>query len=95
MIINIPLQIDEATIEGKLQVDYEKRVISEIEKRIQDALTDRWGYSGEKDAMKSLINSRVDIYIDNHKEEILEIAALKIYNRAIRTKKIKEVKEQI
>lgn len=94
MIINIPLAIDEATIEGQLKIDYEKKVIEEVEKRIQKTLQGRYGWGDADDGMREIINRRVDVYIDNHRDEVLDEVAKRIYERSVRTKKVKEAVER-
>lgn len=101
MIVNIPLQIDEAAIEGKLKIEYEKKVVDEIEKRIQEALSDRYGLiyddssSSARANMRDMIRNQVDKWLYNNRDEILDEAAKRLYERAVRTKKIREVKNKI
>lgn len=101
MIVNIPLQIDEAAIEGKLKNEYEKKVVDEIEKRIQEALSDRYGLiyddsaSSARANMRDMIRNQVDKWLYNNRDEILDEAAKRLYERAVRTKKIREVKNKI
>ena len=47
MIINIPLQIDDATIQGQISKDYEKKIKDIIAVRIEEMLADeyRWFHS--------------------------------------------------
>ncbi len=101
MIVNIPLQIDEAAIEGKLKTEYEKKVIDEIEKRIQEALSNRYGLiyddpsSSARANMRDMIRNQVDKWLYNNRDEILDEAAKRLYERTVRTKKIREVKKEI
>lgn len=100
MIINIPLQIDEAAIEGKLKIDYERKVVDEIEKRIQETLSDKYEFynnpsSSARAGMRNIICSQVDKWLYNNRDEILDEAAKRLYERAVRTKKIREVKKEI
>lgn len=90
MIINVPLVIDEATIEGRLKIDYEQKVIDEVEKKIKKTLQGRYGWGDEDDGMRDIIDRRVDIYLDNHRDEVLDAIAKRIYERSVRTKKVKE-----
>ena len=93
MVINIPLVIDEASIEGQLKIDYEKKVIESVEKQIKQTLKGRYGWGDSDEGMREIINRRVDVYIDNHRDEVLDAVAKRIYERAVRTKKVKEAVE--
>ena len=100
MVINIPIQVDEAMIEKMVREDYKKQVGDILEKRIIDVLMkeDRQ-YSWQRnydpqDGMRSVIERRVDDYIENHAEEVVEMAASRLEERLRRRKRIKEVGER-
>lgn len=96
MIINIPLQIDEERMEEVLQKDYEGKVLDEITKYIKATLSKQSSnYYGDKviDGMQALIENRIDIFLDEHKEEIIETAAKELANKLARSKKGKELLE--
>lgn len=94
MVINVPLVIDEATIEGQLKIDYEQKVIDEVEKKIKKTLQGRYGWGDADEGMREIINRRVDIYLDNHRDEVLDAIAKRIYERSVRTKKVKGAVER-
>ena len=96
MIINIPLQIDEEKMEEVLRKDYEGKVIDEITKYIKAALVQQSNtYYGDRtlDGMRALIESRIDVFLDERKEEIIEKAAKELANKLARSKKGKELLE--
>lgn len=99
MVINIPIQIDEAKMEEVIQRDYEQRVIKLIAEHIKTALTkqsskyysyDR-SYDRESDGMTNLIYERIDLFIGEHKDEIVEIAGSRLAERLARTKAAKSL----
>ena len=96
MIINIPLQIDEAAFEQKVRDDYadsvKKMLFAQVEKVLEEA-DDRY-WSRDKDPKRGLcmiINDRLDIFIKEHRDEIIEAAADNLAKRLARTKKAKEI----
>ena len=95
MVINIPIQIDEAKMEEVVQRDYEQRVIKIIAEHITTALTNNsskyYSYDRESDGMTNLINERIDLFIGEHKDEIIEIAGSRLAERLARTKAAKSL----
>ena len=99
MIINIPIQIDEAKMEEVVQRDYKQRVIKLIAEHITTALTKQstsyYAYDKASDGMTNLIYERIDLFIDAHKDEIIEIAGSRLAERLARTKAAKELVENL
>ena len=99
MIINIPIQVDEAKMEEVIKRDYEQRVIKLIAEHITTALTNKssryYGNNRESDGMTNLINERIDLFIDVHKDEIIEIAGSRLADKLARTKAAKELVENL
>ena len=94
MIINIPLQIDEKVIEKQLSVDYEKKIENYIIGEITQALLNQCGYYGNKTetrGMTELVKQRIDLYLENMRDDIIEAAADRLADRLARTKKAKEL----
>lgn len=100
MIINIPLQIDEAKMEELLQKDYEGRVLNEITKYIKTTLAkNALNYSSfykntedrVDDGMKVLIEDRIDAFLKEHEQEILYGAADILATKLAKSKKGKEI----
>lgn len=98
MIINIPLQIDDATIQGQISKDYEKKVKDIIAVRIEEMLADecRGGYWGESKTSKAkkglamLVTANIEEFLNSNRDVIVEAAAKELSERLFRTKKVKE-----
>lgn len=97
MIINIPLQLDEATIEGQISKDYEKKVGDIIAKRIEEVLAEKYrGYWNEPQASKAknglalMVQNNVNEFLNNNRDVIVEAAAKELAEKLCRTKKMKE-----
>lgn len=92
MIINIPISIDERVFESKIQNEYDKiikeKIVDEVIKTLERA-DSNWNGRAEY-GMKNLINNKLDDYIKDYKEEIIDKAAKILADRVIKTKKAKE-----
>ena len=98
MIINIPLQIDEATFEEKVKEDYAKSVKELLLNKVDEVLkeNDNSYYTQSrswKNGLEYIINQEMDIFMRKHKDEIVEMAADKLAERLARTKKAKAILE--
>lgn len=98
MIINIPLQIDDATIQGQISKDYEKKIKDIIAVRIEEMLADeyRGGYWGESKSIKAkkglvmLVTANIEEFLNSNRDVIVEAAAKELSEKLCRTKKMKE-----
>ena len=86
MIINIPLQIDEATFEQKVREDYSENVKQLLLAKVDQILKERdnrYYRSGRdpKVGLENMVYESLDIYMNNHKDEIIEMAADKLAER--------------
>jgi len=100
MIINIPLQIDEATFEQKVRDDYSENVKQLLLAKVDQVLKeyDNRYYTQSKswkNGLEYIITQNIAIFIDDHKDEIIEMAADKLADRLARTKKAKAILEDI
>ena len=104
MIINIPLQLDDELISKAAYADYENKVVQYITKHIETVLKNRanpgWGYGAKtEDGMREFIKDAVDAYVEKsiaeNKDAILESAAKELANRLARSKRGKEILEDI
>lgn len=94
MIINIPLQIDEEKMEEVVKKDYENKVMNEIVKYIKKALVSEGGYGyGDKEVigMTELIKGRIDIYLEQHNDEVIKAAGNALAEKLARTKRGKAI----
>lgn len=104
MLVNIPLQIDDATFEGKLTAEYEAKVINHIEERIDSILKDHdrasWGHSrsarnGLDNLISYEIDERITDFLNENRDAIIEAAAKDLGNRLARSKRGKEILEEV
>ncbi len=98
MIINIPIQIDEATFEQKVRDDYAESVKQLLLAKVDQVLKERDNryYKSERDpkiGLENMIYESLDIHMQKHKDEIIEMAADKLAERLARTKKAKAILE--
>ena len=98
MIINVPLQIDDATIQGQISKDYEKKVKDIIAVRIEEILAEQYrgGYWGESQSSKAknglalMIRANIKEFLDSNRDVIVEAASKELAEKLCRTKKVKE-----
>ena len=98
MIINIPLQIDDATIQGQISKDYEKKIKDIIAVRIEEMLADeyRGGYWGESKTSKAkkglalLVEANIEEFLNSNRDVIVETASKELSEKLLRTKKVKD-----
>ena len=102
MIINIPLQIDDAAFEGKLKEDYESQVLERIEQRLDRALMEHdnsWNRKSAKEGLDKLVmytvENRVADFLHENRDAIIEAAAKDLGNRLARSKRGKEILEEV
>lgn len=98
MIINIPLQIDDATIQGQISKDYENKVKDIIAVRIEEILAEqcRGGYWNESKASKAkkglaqLVEASIEEFLNSNRDVIVEAASNQLAEKLFKTKKVKE-----
>ena len=99
MIINIPLQIDEAKMEEVVERDYMGKVMQEITKHITTCLANKshsyYGSDRANDGLTILINHRIDEHLDKYRDEIIETAAKYLAEKLARSKRGKEILEEV
>lgn len=98
MIINIPIQINEEEMTKVIEKDYQEKVIDEIVKYIKTALASQsQNYYGDKvnDGMISVIKQRIDIYLEQYKDQIIEIAGKHLADKLAKTKAGKELLQEV
>ena len=91
MVINIPVQIDDAAFEGMIKEDYKSLVSEKISNIILENLAEecghyyRFGESKEvkaKDMVIDLTKNRIDDFFEDHKDEIFNALVDKLWDRA-------------
>ena len=98
MIINIPLQIDDATIQGQISKDYEKKVKDIIAARIEEILAEQYrgGYWAESQASKAknglalMVRANINAFLNSNRDVIVEAASKELVEKLWRTKRVKE-----
>lgn len=90
MIVNIPITVDENVFEHMVGKDLDKKVDEYIHDLVENAIKGAYGYNRDS-KFREIIRDRVDVYFENHKDEITDIIAQRIYERTVNRKKIKEV----
>lgn len=97
MIINIPLQLDEATLEGQISKEYEKKVKDIIATRIEELLAENYrGYWNESQSSKAknglalLVRASIDEFLNSNRDVIVEAASKELSEKLWRTKRVKE-----
>ena len=98
MIIQIPLQIDEHQMEDVLKRDYEQKVMGKIVDYIKTTLSKRARtLYGDKvdDGMRALIEMRIDEFLKDNKNAVIEAAANTLADKLARSKRGKEILERL
>ena len=98
MIINIPLQVNEQKMEEVLQRDYEGKVLNMINDYVKKTLTDNAKkYYGDRvsDGMRVLVEAQIDKFLEAHRDEIIENAAVVMAEKLARSKRGKELLEEV
>lgn len=98
MIINIPLQLDEAILEGQIGKEYEKKVTNIIASRIEELLAENYrGYWSEpqasraKNGLSLMVRGSIDKFLNSNRDVIVEAASKELAEKLWRTKKAKEI----
>ena len=101
MVINIPLNIPEELLENTIAKDYESKITENLTAEVRKIITnydDSYYYRGGKDfnkGLERLVSMKIDWYLDNYKDEVVEAAADKLAERLVRTKKAKDLLEGV
>lgn len=98
MIINIPIQINEDSMQKIIERDYEGKVITEIASRIVTTIAHRsttWGVNREENGMMAIIKDEVDKYLDSYRDLIIETAGKHLADKLARSKRGKELLEEV
>lgn len=98
MIINIPLSINEEEMTKVIERDYQNKVIDKIVDYIKKALvTQSREFYGDREmnGMIAVIEDKVEDYIQKYKNEIIEIAGKHLAEKLVKTKKGKELLEEV
>ena len=99
MIVNIPLQIDEAKMEEVVERDYMGKVMQKITDHVLSCLSKHsknyYGSDKAYDGMTEMINIRIDAHLDKYRDEIIDVAAKYLADKLARSKRGKEILEDV
>ena len=98
MIINIPLQVDEARMEELVERDYRGKVLEAILDQVKHTLAkNAENIYGDRvsDGMRVLVEKQIRDYLKEHNEEIVTAAATNLAERLARSKKGREILEDL
>ena len=99
MIINIPLQVDEQRMEELVERDYQGKVLEAILDQVKKTLAKNAEniYSSDRvsDGMRVLVEKQIRDYLKEHNEEIVTAAATNLAERLARSKKGREILEDL
>lgn len=98
MVINIPVQVDEERLEDQIAKDYQAKVHQEIVDRVLKVIAGKASYNSyEKveSGIKVMVYNKIDEVLDRYRDEIIDAAASKLAERLGRTKKAREVLEEL
>lgn len=94
MIINIPLQVDDEMINSVIAKDYQAKIEQNLTKQVEAAIKNRsrsYYSKSVSDGLFCMAEEAVDKVISEYKEEVIDRAADKLAERLARTKKAKEI----
>ena len=94
MIINIPLQFDEATLKDALSNDYKQKVIEYLGKEVNNYILSECDWRLSKnlnDGIRVIVNRNAREFLEDHAEEIIKAAGKELADKLARTKKAKEL----
>ena len=98
MIINIPLQVDEKRMEELVERDYQGKVLEAILDQVKKTLAkNAENIYGDRvsDGMRVLVEIQIREYLKEHNEEIVTAAANNLAERLARSKKGREILEDL
>ena len=98
MIINIPLQVDEKRMEELVERDYQGKVLEAVLDQVKKTLANSAeNIYGDRvaDGMRVLVEKQIRDYLKEHSEEIVTAAANNLAERLARSKKGREILEDL
>lgn len=92
-IVQFAVGIDDNAIVKNIMEHAEKTITDELTQQVRDKLFESSYYNRhatEKDPLSSYAKSLIEKWLDSHKDEIIEKAAMHLADRLVRTKAVKE-----
>lgn len=92
-IVQFAIGIDDNAIREKVEANAEKEIIKSIKQDVANKLFNSWyrNANPEKDPLSEFSKGIIEKFLEQHQEEILEKAAVHLADKLARTKKGKEI----
>lgn len=96
-IVQFGISIDDEKIKKTIEDNAQKTLNEEIKKMINSSLGINSNCPSYQvnERIRNLVSDNIDTFLENHKDEIIDIASDKLMERLSRTKKVKEMVEGI
>lgn len=98
-IVQFAIGIDDNAIVERVTANAEKEIIKELQQQVANKLFQRNYYNRnadpERDPLSEFSLNMIDDFFDKHKDTIIEKAAERLADRLSRTKKAKEILNDI
>ena len=97
-VVNIAFDFDDDKVRKILEDSAEQQVIADIKSDIYNQLgKKRYGYGNytKEEILNNLASKGIDSFLEDYKDEILNLAATKLADRLIRTKAVREMTKEV
>lgn len=88
-IVQFGINIDDQTIQKRIEENGYNDIIDKLVEEAKNDLPKTW-YRGNTIAWQDMVNSRLDLFIAEHRDEVIDAAAEKLLDSYKRTKAFKE-----
>ena len=99
MIINIPLQLDDELISKAAYADYENKIVQYLTNHVEKVLirnASPWSMGAKpEEGIRGYVVGIIERIIDKYRDEVIKAAAKELADRLARTKRGKEILEDI
>lgn len=93
-ILQFAIDIDDSQIKKLIKEGAVKKIIEDIDKDLRNEMFES-NYYGASARLSSQAERIIRDFLEENKDEILQIVADKIYEKTVRTKKIQEIKKAL
>lgn len=95
MIINIPLTINDELWANALARDYEAKITERLTDEVRKAIRDHDMYRDQRRGLEVWVGDKIADILKEYKDEIIDAAAEKLADRLARTKRGKEILDEL
>ena len=92
-IVQFAISIDDRTIEDRIKKSAEKQIIDAIQKKVEDELFEI--HYGHRVGCADWVKRKVDDFLENNRNEILDRAAAQLAERLLRSKAGKDLLRKV